>query len=262
VVEERERRGPYRSIGDFVRRAPPALKRTAMENLIWVGGCDGFGLTRRELLWQIGLWLPPKATRGADGRGRRQLELALDQPHERLAFGGLAGDERMLAEYAVLGFATSGHPLALVASALPAARVTSDALAQREHDAVVEVAGLVVARQRPETAKGVVFVLLEDEAGMVNVIVRPDVFDRCRVAVRGEPFLWVKGKLAKDDGSVNVIADEVRGLLAERGTRNAERGTGERADDAPDSSALRVPRSAFSFLRSFRRVAPGSKDWG
>jgi hypothetical protein len=97
---------------------------------------------------------------------------------------------------------------------------------------------------------------------MVNVIVRLDVFDRCRVAVRGEPFLWVKGKLAKDDGSLNVIAEEVRGLVAERGARNAKRGTDERADGAPDSSALRVPRSAFAFLRSFRRVAPGSKDWG
>jgi error-prone DNA polymerase len=260
VVEERERRGPYRSVSDFVRRAPSALKRTAMENLVWVGGCDGFGLTRRELLWQIGLWLPPRATRGVDGRGRRQLELALDHPHERLPFGGLASDERMLAEYAVLGFATSGHPLALVANALPPGRATSSELAGLEHDAVVEVTGLVVARQRPETAKGVVFVLLEDEAGMVNVIVRPDVFDRCRVAVRGEPFLWVKGKLAKDDGSLNVIAEKVMGLQC--GTRNAERGTEQPADDAPDSSAFRLPRSAFGFLRSFRRVAPESKDWG
>jgi hypothetical protein len=97
---------------------------------------------------------------------------------------------------------------------------------------------------------------------MVNVIVRPDVFDRCRVAVRGEPFLWVRGKLAKDEGSVNVIAEQVRGLVAERGTRNVERGTEERADDALDRSAFRAPSSAFAFLRSFRRVAPGSKDWG
>src|SRR4029077_18620887 len=61
VVIEREQRGRYVSIGDFVRRAPPKLKRTAIEHLVWVGGCDGFGLTRRELLWQGGLWLPPGA---------------------------------------------------------------------------------------------------------------------------------------------------------------------------------------------------------
>ncbi|HTU02685.1 MAG TPA: DNA polymerase III subunit alpha, partial [Candidatus Sulfotelmatobacter sp.] len=57
VVQERERCGPFRSLGDFVRRAPTGLKRTAVENLVWVGGFDSFGLTRRELLWQTGLWL-------------------------------------------------------------------------------------------------------------------------------------------------------------------------------------------------------------
>ncbi len=231
VVTERERNGPYRSVGDFVRRAPPKLKRTAIEHLVWVGGCDGFGLTRRELLWQVGLWLPPEAEQGGEARGRRQLELALDHPHEHLRFGGLAADERLLAEYAVLGFAASGHPLSLLRDALPPSVVQSDALARLEHGAGVEVAGLVVARQRPETAKGFVFVLLEDEAGMVNVIVRPDVYERYRTAIRGEPLLWVRGKLAKDDGTVNVLAEEAAGLK-------------------------------FGFLKSLRRVAPESKDWG
>src|SRR5437762_516974 len=169
VVLERERNGRYRSIGDFVRRAPPNLKRTAIEHLVWVGGCDGFGLTRRELLWQV---------------------------------------------------------------------------------------GLVVARQRPETAKGFVFVLLDDVAGMVNVIVRPDVYDRYRATIRGEPLLWIAGKLAKDDGTVNVIAEEAQGLKV--GTRNAERGT----NSETDSSAVPLPHSAFAFLKSMRRVAPDSKDWG
>src|SRR5881296_848381 len=256
VVAERERAGQFRSIGDFVRRAPPKLKRTAIEHLVWVGGCDGFGLTRRELLWQVGLWLPPEAERGGDARGRRQLELALDHPYERLRFGGLAADERLLAEYAVLGFAASGHPLELLRDVLPPGVVQSDALPRLEHGAWVEVAGLVVARQRPETAKGFVFVLVEDVAGMVNVIVRPDVYREHRTAIRGEPLLWVRGKLAKDDGTVNVIAEEARGLKV--GTRNAERGT----EGGDDGSAFRLPRSAFAFLKSMRRVAPESKDWG
>jgi error-prone DNA polymerase len=119
------------------------------------------------------------------------------------------------------------------------------------------VAGLVVARQRPETAKGFVFVLLEDERGMVNAIVKPDVYARCRTALRGEAFLWITGTLAKDDGTVNVLVEEVRGL---------QLGTGVRTDD----SAFRTPRppgspsghSEFAFLKSLRRVAPDSKDWG
>src|SRR5213592_4696613 len=243
VVLERERRGAFRSLGDFVRRAPPKLKRTGIENLVWVGGCDGFGLTRRELLWQVGLWLPPEAEQGGEARGRRQLELALDHPFERLRFGGLAADERLLAEYAVLGFAASGHPLALLRDVLPPGVVQSDALPRLEHGARVEVAGLVVARQRPETAKGFVFVLMEDVAGMVNVIVRPDVYREHRTAIRGEPLLWVRGKLAKDDGTVNVLAEEAKGLHCG-------------FEDPPVESAIHNPQSAMAFLKSMRRVAP------
>jgi len=249
VVIERERRGPYASIGDLARRAPPQLKRTAIEHLVWVGGCDCFGLTRRELLWQVGLWLPPEAVQGVDARGRRQLELALNHPHEGLRFGGLAAAERLLAEYAVLGFAASGHPLSLLRGALPPGVVQSDALPRLEHGSWVEVAGLVVARQRPETAKGFIFVLLEDEAGMVNVIVRPDVYERYRTAVRGEPLLWVRGKLAKDDGTVNVLAEEAKGLHCG-------------LEAPPVESAIHSPQSAMAFLKSMRRVAPDSKDWG
>ena len=259
IVVERERGGPFTSIGDFVRRAPAKLKRTAIEHLVWVGGCDGFGLTRRELLWQVGLWLPPEAEHGVDARGRRQLELALNHPHEGLRFGGLDAAERMLAEYDVLGFAASGHPLSLLRGALPPGVVQSDALPQLEHGAWVEVAGLVVARQRPETAKGFIFVLLEDEAGMVNVIVRPDVYERYRTAIRGEPLLWVRGKLAKDDGTVNLLAEEARGLRL-NGMRDA--GSGMRPITTHPASRIPHPDSPYAFLKMFRRVAPESKDWG
>jgi len=252
TVLEREQHGPFNSVGDFIRRAPPKLKRTAIEALMWVGGCDGFGLTRRELLWQVGLWLPPKSTQSGDGRGRRQFELALNHPHEHLPFGGLAAHERLLAEYATLGFSASAHPLSLVRNALPPGLTLNRDLEKLHSGVKCQVAGLIVARQRPETAKGIVFLLVEDETGMTNVIVRPDVYDRDRAAVRGEPFVLVTGKLAKDDGTVNVLAEEVQGLKLESG--NAERGT-ERSD-------FRVPSSAFSFLRAMRRVAPDSKDWG
>src|SRR5438309_9361222 len=99
VVAEREQGGPFRSVGDVVRRAPPKLKRPAIEHLVWVGGCDGFGLTRRELVWQVGLWLPPTADPCDDARRRLQLELPLEHPFEHLRFGGLDAGERLLAEY-------------------------------------------------------------------------------------------------------------------------------------------------------------------
>ncbi|HWC74055.1 MAG TPA: DNA polymerase III subunit alpha [Gemmatimonadales bacterium] len=249
AVEERERNGPFKSVGDFIRRAPPKLKRTAIEALMWVGGCDGFGLTRRELLWQVGLWLPPKASQSGDGRGRRQLELALNHPHEQLAFGGLAPHERLLAEYATLGFSASGHPLSLVRSALPDGLTLSRDLERLKAGVKCQVAGLVVARQRPETAKGTVFLLVEDETGMTNVIVRTDVYDRYRAAVRGEPFVLVSGKLAKDDGTVNVLAEEVKGLQMRRTVRTS-------------ANLDNLHQPPWQFLRAMRRVAPDSKDWG
>ncbi len=246
TVLEREQNGPYRSVGDFVRRTPPKLKRTAIEALMWVGGCDGFGLTRRELLWQVGLWLPPKASHSGEGRGRRQLELALNHPHEHLAFGRLAAHERLLAEYATLGFSASEHPLLLVRNALPPGLTLNRDLEKLQAGVQCQVAGLVVARQRPETAKGTVFLLVEDETGMTNVIVRTDVYDRYRAAVRGEAFVLVRGKLAKDDGTVNVLAEAVLGLQT----------------DIRKVDATRPTPHAFSFLRAMRRVAPDSKDWG
>src|SRR5207245_1418551 len=258
VVAEREQGGPFRSVGDVVRRAPPQLKRPAIEHLVWVGGCDGFGLTRRGLLWQVGLWLPPQSDPGDEARRRRQLELPLDQPFERLRFGGLEAGERVLAEYAVRGFAAGGHPLQLLRGALPAGVVSSDRLPGLRHGSGVEVAGLVVARQRPETAKGFIFVLLEDEAGMVNVIGRPDVYQRHRPAIRGEPLLWGRGKLAKEDGTVNVIAEEARGL-ALHGMRDA----GSEMRPHTTHAASRIPhpdeviksRSPYELLSTFRGSA-------
>jgi error-prone DNA polymerase len=249
TILEREQHGPFQSVGDFIRRAPPALKRTAIEALMWVGGCDSFGLTRRELLWQVGLWLPPKAQRSSDGRGRHQLELALNHPHEHLRFRGLAAHEQLLAEYATLGFSASGHPLSLVRNALPPDLTLNRDLESLKAGVTCQVAGLVVARQRPETAKGIVFLLVEDETGMTNVIVRTDVYDRYRAAVRGEPFVLVRGKLAKDDGTVNVLAEEVVGLQCD--VPSAACGADESGVDA-----------ALRFLKAMRRVAPDSKDWG
>ncbi|HWP38207.1 MAG TPA: OB-fold nucleic acid binding domain-containing protein, partial [Gemmatimonadales bacterium] len=263
VVAERERNGPFRSLGDLVRRAPIKLSRSAIEHLVWVGGCDGFGLTRRELVWQVGLWLPPRNDERDPSRVRAQLELSLNHPFENLRFAGLEADERLLAEYEVLGFGTSGHPLLLIRSALPPGVVQSDRLPTLEDGITVEVAGLVVARQRPHTAKGFVFVLMEDVAGMINVIVRPDIYDRDRTAIRAEPFLWVMGKLQKDDGTLNVIAEEVRALADRRIGGSTDRSASDpRPANPPVRRSTELSRSPYRFLKSMRRVAPDAKSWG
>jgi len=245
VIVERERHGPFASLGDFVRRAPPDLSREAIENLIWVGGCDSFGLTRRELLWQVGLWLPPKNERTDHHRVRRQLELPLNNPFETLAFKNVDSTERMAAEYQMLGFA-GNHPFTLLRSSLPPHRARADDFRKLKHDDAIGVAGLVVARQRPHTAKGTVFILLEDETGMINVIVRPDIYDRDRAAVRGEPFLWITGTLSVDDRAFNVIAEELTPLRLRKQIPTAEP----------------LPVSPMRFLKKLRQSPPPAKSWG
>jgi error-prone DNA polymerase len=214
VVAEREAHGPYRSLVDFLRRTPATLKRPAIENLIWVGGFESLGLSRRELLWQAGLWLGPESdpdrTGGRDDHP--QTELALDDPYAGLAFPGLDAPDRLIAEYRMLHFAASLHPLSLLRDQMPGDLVLSDRFPDLPQHATVRVAGLVTARQRPATAKGYVFVLLEDEVGPINVIVKPPIYERDRATVRMEPFVMVRGRLQKDGATMNVIAFEVQPL--------------------------------------------------
>jgi len=223
VVAEREARGPYRSLVDFLRRTPAALKRPAVENLVWVGGFADFGLTRRELLWQAGLWLGPETDDDRSG-GREdhaQIEMALEDPYADLEFADLGPSDRMIAEYRMLRFSAELHPLTLLEGTLPAGTVSSDRLPHLRQGSTVRVAGLVTTRQRPQTAKGYVFVLMEDEHGPINVIVKPDVYRRDRSAVRMEPFLAVRGRLQKDGATLNVIAHEVEALRVGRGPKSA-----------------------------------------
>src|SRR5690606_28227719 len=214
VVLERELRGPFRSLVDFLRRTPAALKRPAIENLIWVGGFEGTGLTRRELLWQAGLWLGPEGederTGGRDDHA--QTELALDDPYAARTFPDLDERDRLVAEYRMLRFSTERHPLSLLKEALPEGTISSARLPDLRQGSTVRVAGLVTTRQRPGTAKGYVFVLMEDEHGPVNVIVKPDVYARYRSAVRLEPFLAVEGRLQKDGATLNLIARRIEAL--------------------------------------------------
>ena len=258
VAAERERSGPYRSLVDFLRRTPGALKRPAIENLIWVGGFESLGLSRRELLWQAGLWLGPESDPNRTG-GRDdhpQTELALDAPYAGLAFPGLDASERMIAEYRMLRFAAHLHPLSLVRDQLPLDTVTSDRFADLPQHATVRVAGLVTARQRPATAKGYVFVLLEDESGPINVIVKPTIYERDRSTVRTEPFILVRGRLQKDGATMNVVAAQVESLRAVDPS-----GTVLPESHKAGNPQWNTKASAFRYLNALCQSPPGIKSF-
>jgi error-prone DNA polymerase len=118
----------------------------------------------------------------------------------------------MLADYGTTGLTTHAHPLALLRARLPTGAASSRDLETGEHGAWVRAGGLVVARQRPGTANGIVFVLLEDEFGTINLIVPAAVYERHRLTVRTEPLVFIEGKLerfAAAGGAINVLVQRI-----------------------------------------------------
>jgi error-prone DNA polymerase len=214
VEAERVRGGDYRSLFDFLERT--RLRREPIENLIACGAFDSLGLERRELLWQLGLLYRPEGRNGQD----RQLALPLPTEQDMPADAGFAlppmsGWERMAADYEVLGLSPTYHPMSFLRPALHEGILPSRMMESMPDGAPVEVAGLVVCRQRPGTAKGFVFLVLEDEFGLVNVVVKPGLHDEQRSLVRREPFVIVRGELQRRDGTLSVIAERFAALRVE-----------------------------------------------
>ncbi len=211
LVDAREAGGPFRSLEDLASRA--GAGRPALERLAWSGACDALaGGDRRVALWQLGVAAPGVGVRGREGV---QLALALDLPAPP-ALKALPAWEAMVADYATTGLTASTHPIGLLRSRLDGARAVSIGELERlPHGAFVRVGGLVVARQKPGTAKGILFLLIEDEDGTVNVVVSPDLYERHRLEVRTEPLLLVEGRLerhASAGGAINLLARRVARL--------------------------------------------------
>jgi error-prone DNA polymerase len=211
LVGARERTGRFRNLSDLASRAGSSA--SALELLAWSGACDELaaagtgviGSARRIALWQLGVMSPGRRVPGGT-----QLALPLDLPAPP-KLRELSDWESMLADYSSTGLTTAIHPLALLRDRLPGA-VTSVDLGTLEHGSRVRVGGLVVARQRPGTAGGVVFILLEDEYGTINLIVPPRIYERHRLIVRTEPLILIEGKLerfAAAGGAINVLVDRV-----------------------------------------------------
>jgi error-prone DNA polymerase len=220
LVEERESGGAFGSVADLARRAP--LDRPALEALVASGACDSFGWPRRQLLWRLGL--APRSASAGSGGAERQLALPLEPTSEIPELAEQTPWERMLADYRLTSLSVGLHPLELLRPHLPGEVLASPELEEARHGAAVAVAGLVVARQRPATASGVVFMLIEDEHGQVNLIVPPPVYERYRALVRGEPLLLARGRYERVDRNRNVLVSELASLapLARRVADDAE----------------------------------------
>jgi error-prone DNA polymerase len=224
-------REPYASLADVVERT--GLPEETIERLIRTGALDSLGRPRRELLWQLREVagasrgrVGGRTLRGASrGRGRgsamgdparrdrreRSMDLRLP-PTDAPDLPPISEPERVGDAYAVVGLDARRQVVALFRGALERlGAVTNASLADRR-PGPVRIGGLVVTRQHPMTAKGTVFLALEDETGMVNVTLWPDAWERLRGVVRRHALLLVDGDLQRESSVVNVVAHVVRPL--------------------------------------------------
>jgi error-prone DNA polymerase len=241
LVAERERGGLFVSLEDLAARA--GVRRRTLEQLAWSGACDGLmtgsigerrrptdrrsasgpvallsgspslsGQDRRAALWQLGLAAPAEHVGGTCGDENVQLALPLElarAPQLR----PLGRWQRLIADYSTSGVTVGEHAMAILRPRLTVAKLaTSAQLARLPSGGEVAVAGLVIARQRPGTAKGTMFLLFEDEFGTVNLIVPKAVYERHRQLARAEPLLLARGRLERTQEVVNVIVRELIAL--------------------------------------------------
>ena len=221
LVAERERGGSFRDLGDLAARC--GAGRPTLEQLAWSGACDGLvdvsadaihraggagvaagmgeragdapgaDARRRLALWQLGIAAPGHAV----GEKGTQLALPLDLP-EAPRLRPLTRWQRLIADYATAGVTVGDQAMAVLRPRLTAQMLaTSPQLARLPQGSAVTVAGLVIARQRPGTAKGTMFLLFEDEWGHINLVVPRAVYERHRPLARAEPLLLARGRLER-----------------------------------------------------------------
>ena len=264
LVAERERSGDYAGIADLASRS--GTRRDGLERLAWAGALDDlvgrrdskstYGSVsvpsavlpgRREALWEAG-------GAGTGVRHGEDVQMALPlEPPQAPRLEPLDDWGKTIADYRSIGMTFDEHPMALMRDELPVGIRRSSELARVCAGEIVEVAGMVVARQRPETANGIVFMLLEDERGTVNLVVPPPVYERCRAAVRAAPLIRAKGKLERQEGTTNVVVTEAIEL---------ERPAPSRSRDKKPPA--RMPRRQVRewAVAELRAVAPAGHSFG
>jgi error-prone DNA polymerase len=192
---------PFFAITELAQRVPE-LQKSELVTLSEIGALNSLGkaVHRRTALWQV-----ERAARPAGPLLDSLPEESDTSPLERMT-----DEERLVADYHGSGMTAGPHPMAYCRNTLASMNIKRACDLERVADGeYARVAGSVVARQRPGTAKGFVFLSLEDETGIANVIINPDLYARCRLLVNREKFLRVEGVLQNQDGVVSIKASQV-----------------------------------------------------
>jgi error-prone DNA polymerase len=184
-------------VEDFCART--RLAKDERRVLAKIGALNQLGEQRRTALWQVeGLLAEDDLLAGA--RSEISPPLPAMNPVERLQ-----------ADYEGTGLTIGPHAMHFLRPELPHVTCASD-LPRRKDGQKVAIAGVVICRQRPGTAKGHVFISVEDETGVANAIVRSELFEKLRLTITHEPFLEIHGRLQKQEGVITLIAQDIRGL--------------------------------------------------
>ena len=261
------RRGAgYDSVRDLWLRTQVSI--ASLEKLARADAFASLGLSRREALWAVkGL----VGTHGADtlplfeAAGRVETEADIEAGLPKMLPG-----EEVIHDYSTLSFSLKGHPLQFIRPLLEARRVTrSDQLLQVKPGTRIEVAGLVLVRQRPGTASGVIFATLEDETGIANIVIWPKVFEANRKTLLGARMLAVSGQLQREGLVVHIIAEHLTDMTShlldlangqDIGNRVLARGDEGRSGPQPGRD-----RNAIQEIERARREAyaalPGGRNF-
>ncbi len=209
----------FTTIDDLVRRT--GLRRDEVTTLAEAGALNSFGLDRRSALWQVErvvrpageLFDPPGSGRSSDRpevADRPEMLNRPDTADEASPLPAMTPSERLVADYAGTSLTIGPHPMSFrrhelsMRGIMPASELPRIRTGRR-----VRTAGMVITRQRPGTAKGFVFLTLEDETGIANIIVRPDFYDKEKMVLVGAPFLIVEGIVQTEDGVTAIRAEKV-----------------------------------------------------
>jgi len=191
------RDGPYRNVADLALRS--GASRAVLARLAAAGACASMGISRRQAVWDVLSLaddLPLFAGLGPHEDGARLPPVTLE--------------DEVLSDYDHTGLSLTAHPIGLLRQPLAAARVIPNRqLRDAPHGRMVRVSGLVLVRQRPGTAKGITFVTLEDETGIANLVIRPNVYDRHRRVARGATGLIATGKVERQGDVIHVSVSKL-----------------------------------------------------
>jgi error-prone DNA polymerase len=243
LVRQRQHR-PFKSLNDFKRRVP--LAKSELRTLAELGALNCFAKHRRAAMWRVEETLhddllgSARVSRAGDGVlaianfSKHAKSMASCESFQRLfrrdaetntrdAYAPqntesplmpMTLPERVKADYETMNLTTGPHPMELLREKLPNIWRATD-LIHAQHGSIIQIAGNVICRQRPGTAKGFVFISLEDETGVSNAIVDPDLFERFRLVITEEAFLLIQGQVQNSDGVVLIKARDITPLVHE-----------------------------------------------